>query len=44
VAQLKAASRSLQAKGYKLPDYPEDPKTDEEKASARATRKCLAAR
>jgi isocitrate dehydrogenase len=32
VPQLKATIKELQAKGYKIPDYPEDPKTDEEKA------------
>ncbi|MFH2133062.1 MAG: NADP-dependent isocitrate dehydrogenase [bacterium] len=32
VPQLKAAIKELQANGYKVPDYPEDPKTDEEKA------------
>ena len=32
VPQLKAAIKELQAKGYALPDYPEEPKTDEEKA------------
>ncbi|MGC4017274.1 MAG: NADP-dependent isocitrate dehydrogenase [Luteolibacter sp.] len=31
VPQLKAAIAELQAKGYALPDYPEDPKTDAEK-------------
>lgn len=31
VPQLKAAIKELQAQGYKVPDYPEDPKTDEEK-------------
>lgn len=31
VPQLKAAIAELQAKGYKLPDYPEAPKTDAEK-------------
>jgi len=31
VPQLKAAIAELQARGYKLPDYPEDPKTDAEK-------------
>ncbi|MBD8020416.1 NADP-dependent isocitrate dehydrogenase [Brevibacterium gallinarum] len=31
VPQLKAAIAELQAKGYKLPDYPEEPATDEEK-------------
>jgi len=29
--QLKAAIRELQAKGYALPDYPDEPKTEEEK-------------
>ncbi|MCW2782380.1 MAG: isocitrate dehydrogenase [Marmoricola sp.] len=31
VPQLKAAVAELQAKGYALPDYPEDPQTDAEK-------------
>ncbi|MEB2776905.1 NADP-dependent isocitrate dehydrogenase [Algoriphagus sp. D3-2-R+10] len=31
VPQLKAAIRELQSQGYALPDYPEEPKTDEEK-------------
>ena len=31
VPQLKAAIAELQAKGYKLPDYPEAPKSDAEK-------------
>jgi isocitrate dehydrogenase len=31
IPQLKAAIKELQAQGYKLPDYPEDPKTDQEK-------------
>ena len=31
VPQLKAALKELQAKGYNLPDYPEEPKTDAEK-------------
>ncbi|HKU43487.1 MAG TPA: NADP-dependent isocitrate dehydrogenase [Polyangiales bacterium] len=31
VPQLKAAIKELQAKGIKLPDYPEDPRTDEQK-------------
>ncbi|MBI9067906.1 MAG: NADP-dependent isocitrate dehydrogenase [Salinivirgaceae bacterium] len=30
--QLIAAVKELQSKGYKLPDYPEDPQTEEEKA------------
>ncbi|WP_262249244.1 NADP-dependent isocitrate dehydrogenase [Parapedobacter soli] len=32
VPQLKAAIAELQAKGYAVPDYPEEPKSDEEKA------------
>jgi len=32
VPQLKACIVELQAKGYKLPDYPEEPATDEERA------------
>src|SRR6201991_452566 len=32
VPQLLAAIRELQSKGYDLPDYPGEPKTDEEKA------------
>src|SRR5438445_4067331 len=31
IPQLKAATKELQRQGYKLPDYPEDPKTDAEK-------------
>ncbi len=31
VPQMKAAIKELQAKGYDLPDYPEDPQTDEER-------------
>ena len=31
VPQLKAAIKELQSQGYKLPDYPEDPKTPAEK-------------
>ncbi|WP_339870331.1 NADP-dependent isocitrate dehydrogenase [uncultured Algoriphagus sp.] len=31
VPQLKAAIKELQAQGYALPDYPEEPKTDAEK-------------
>jgi len=31
IPQLKAAIKELQEKGYKVPDYPEDPKTDAEK-------------
>ncbi|MER6070211.1 NADP-dependent isocitrate dehydrogenase [Streptomyces sp. NPDC001817] len=31
IPQLRAAVAELQAKGYALPDYPDDPKTDEER-------------
>src|SRR5690625_3864049 len=31
VPQLKAAIKELQAQGYDLPDYPEEPQTDEER-------------
>ncbi|NVM78570.1 isocitrate dehydrogenase [Duganella sp. SG902] len=41
VAQLQAAIRELQGKGYKLPDYPEDPKTDEDKALKARYSKCI---
>ena len=32
IPQLQAAIKELQEKGYDVPDYPEEPKTDEEKA------------
>jgi isocitrate dehydrogenase len=32
IPQLQAAIKELQSKGYKIPDYPEEPKTDAEKA------------
>ncbi len=32
VPQLQAAIKELQEKGYNIPDYPEEPTTDEEKA------------
>ncbi|MCM0082646.1 NADP-dependent isocitrate dehydrogenase [Geomonas sp. Red32] len=32
IPQLKAAIAELQSQGYDIPDYPEDPKTEEEKA------------
>jgi isocitrate dehydrogenase len=32
IPQLKDAIKELQQQGYPVPDYPEDPKTDEEKA------------
>lgn len=41
VAQLIAAVKELQGKGYALPDYPEDPKTDEEKAILARYSKCI---
>ena len=31
IPQLKAAIKELQEKGYNIPDYPEEPKTDAEK-------------
>jgi len=31
IPQLKAAVKELQTKGYNIPDYPEEPKNDEEK-------------
>ena len=34
VPQMKAAVAELQAKGFAIPDYPEDPKTDEERSIA----------
>ena len=41
VGQLIACVRELQAKGYAIPDYPEDPKTDEEKAIRARYAKCI---
>ncbi|MEM1347431.1 MAG: NADP-dependent isocitrate dehydrogenase, partial [Myxococcota bacterium] len=35
IPQLKAAIAELQEKGYDLPDYPEEPQTDEEHAFKR---------
>lgn len=32
IPQIKGAIAELQSQGYAIPDYPEDPKTDEEKA------------
>ncbi|GIQ77377.1 NADP-dependent isocitrate dehydrogenase [Bradyrhizobium sp. RD5-C2] len=40
VAQLMAAIKELQDKGYKIPDYPESPKSDEEKAIRARYAKC----
>ena len=41
VPQVEAAIRELQSKGYKLPDYPQDPKTDEERGIRDRYAKCL---
>ncbi len=41
VAQLKACIKELQEKGYPLPNYPEAPSSDEEKAIAARYGKCL---
>jgi isocitrate dehydrogenase len=41
VPQLLAAIKELKAKGYDLPDYPGDPKTDEEKAIKERYASCL---
>ncbi len=41
VAQLLAAIKELKAKGYDLPDYPESPKNDEEKAIKARYAKCI---
>ena len=41
VAQLKACVKELQEKGYAIPDYPENPTTDEEKALKARFGKCL---
>ena len=41
VAQLTAAIRELQGKGYKIPDYPESPRSDEEKAIRARYAKCI---
>ncbi len=41
VPQLVAAIKELKEKGYNLPDYPGDPKTDEEKAIKVRYGKCL---
>jgi isocitrate dehydrogenase len=39
--QLLAAIKELQGKGYNIPDYPADPKTDEEKAIKARYGKCI---
>jgi len=41
VAQLIACVRELQAKGYRIPDYPEDAKTDEDKALKARYGRCI---
>ncbi|WUR14856.1 NADP-dependent isocitrate dehydrogenase [[Empedobacter] haloabium] len=41
VAQLQNAIKELQEKGYNIPDYPADPKTDEEKAIKARYGKCI---
>jgi len=41
VAQLVAAIKELQSKGYKIPDFPENPKTDEEKEIRARYNKCI---
>ena len=41
VPQLLAAIKELQGKGYKVPDFPEDPKTDEERDIRTRYGKCL---
>jgi len=39
--QLISAIKELQSRGYKIPDFPEAPKTDEEKAIKARYSKCL---
>ncbi len=41
VAQLTACIKELQSKGYAIPDYPENPTTDEEKELKTRYGKCL---
>lgn len=41
VPQLVAAIKELQAKGYDLPDYPDEPKTEAEKEIANRYAKCI---
>ncbi|MDO9437481.1 NADP-dependent isocitrate dehydrogenase [Hydrogenophaga sp.] len=40
VSQLKSVIKELQGKGYKIPDYPESPKTPEEKDILARYNKC----
>ena len=41
VGQLIACIKELQGKGYAIPDYPEDPKTDEEKSIRARYARCI---
>lgn len=41
IPQLQSAIKELQEKGYKIPDYPEEPKNDEEKALQKRFSKVL---
>ncbi|MGE8537854.1 MAG: NADP-dependent isocitrate dehydrogenase, partial [Acinetobacter sp.] len=41
VGQLTACIKELQSKGYAIPDYPENPTTEEEKAIKARYSKCL---
>ena len=41
VSQLKAAIKELQDKGYKVPDFPENPKDDKEKDIRARYNKCI---
>ncbi len=41
VAQLKAAIKELQDKGFPIPDFPEDPQTDEEKDIRARYNRCI---
>ena len=41
VPQLVAAIKELRGKGYKIPNFPDDPKTDEEKAIRARYARCI---
>ena len=41
VGQLATCIKELQSKGFAIPDYPEDPKTDEEKSVRARYSKCI---
>jgi isocitrate dehydrogenase len=41
IPQLQSAIEELQKKGYAIPDFPEEPRTDEEKALRQRFAKCL---